>query len=188
MRKIWMISLGALACGLLALVPASASASGPWDTLLAPKRACPGQSDPSQPIAVQEHTMVCMHNWARARLGLRPLQKARELRRSSHDKAEDIKRCQQFSHEACGRGAFYWVRRVGFETGSFGAGENLEFGEGALGTVRAAMSAWLNSDIHREVLLTPSWQDVGFSVVKGKFEGHPGVAIWVAHFGYHHRH
>ena len=179
------ICLPALVCGLLALLPASASASGPWDTLLAPETACPGQSDPSQPVAVQEQTMVCMHNWARAQRGLRPLQMEGQLLRSSRKKARDISRCQQFSHEACGRNAFYWVRRVGFETGHYGAGENLEFGQGTMATVRGAMSAWLNSDIHRTDLLTPGWVDVGINLRRAKFDGQPGVAIWVAHFGYH---
>ena len=104
---------------------------------------------------------------------------------SSRKKAKDIRRCQQFSHEACGRNAFYWVHRVGFETGHYGAGENLEFGQGTMATVRGAMSGWRNSDVHRTVLLAPSWQDVGISVVDGKLAGRSGVAIWVAHFGYH---
>ena len=182
MRK---ILVAALACGALALVPASASASGPYDYLLAPESACPGQSDPTLPVATQEQTMVCMHNWARAQRGLQPLQIEGQLQHSSRTKAHDIRRCQQFSHEACGRNAFYWVHRVGFETGHYGAGENLEFGQGTLGTVRGAMSAWLNSTIHRTVLLTPSWKDVGISVLDGKLNGHRGVAIWVAHFGYH---
>ena len=181
------ILVGALACAALALIPASASASGPYDSMLAPESACPGQSNPSLPIAVQEQTMVCMHNWARAQRGLSGLQVDGQLQRSSLKKAKDIRRCQQFSHEACGRNAFYWVRRVGFETGAYGAGENLEFGQGTRGTVRGAMSAWLNSTVHRDDLLTASWKDVGISVLKGKLDGHPGVAIWVAHFGYHGR-
>jgi uncharacterized protein YkwD len=182
MRK---ILLAAMALGLLAIAPASASASGPYDYLLAPESACPGQSDPSLPAAVQEQTMVCMHDWARAQRGESSLAPTGQLRRSSRKKAKDIRRCGQFSHNACGRNAFYWVAHSGFETGHYGAGENLAFGQGALGTVRNMMSDWLNSDIHRNVLLTSSWRDVGISVVDGTLSGHPGVAIWVAHFGYH---
>jgi len=182
MRK---ILVAALACGTLALMPASASASGPYDYLLAPESACPGQSNPTLPASTQELIMVCMHNWARGQRGEQALLPESQLQRSSRKKARDIRRCQQFSHEACGRNAFYWVRRVGFETGAYGAGENLEFGQGTMGTVRGAMSAWLNSTVHRDDLLTPSWKDVGISVLDAKLDGHPGVAIWVAHFGYH---
>jgi len=179
------VALAALACAFL-IVPADASASGSWDSLLAPESACPGQSDPSLSDTAQEQTMVCMHRWARAQQGISGLRVSKQLRASSARKARDIRRCQDFSHDACGRDAFYWFKRVGFLRGSFGAGENLELGNGEAATVRGAMSAWLNSDEHRSVLLTPNFDDVGISLVSGQFKGYSGVAIWVAHFGYHH--
>jgi uncharacterized protein YkwD len=184
-RRLRRIALATVTCAIF-LAPASASASGSWDNLLAPESACPGQSDASLGIVAQERTMVCMHNWARTQKGLKALHSAKKLRVSSHRKARDIRRCQQFSHEACGRDAFYWFRHVGFMRGSYGVGENLAFGQGRLGTVRDMMSAWLNSDMHRSVLLTSRYDDVGISVVDGKLKGRRGVAIWVAHFGYHH--
>jgi uncharacterized protein YkwD len=185
MKGLRNVVLAVLAGALLAL-PATASASGSWDSLLAPESACPGQSDTSLSPAVQEQTMVCMHRWARAQQGLPGLHVSKQLRSSSDRKARDIRRCQDFSHDACGRDAFYWFKKVGFMRGSFGAGENLELGNGEAATVRGAMSAWLNSDEHRTVLLTPSFDDVGISVVSGQFKGFSGVAVWVAHFGYHH--
>jgi uncharacterized protein YkwD len=179
------IALAAVASALLA-APAAANASGSWDSLLAPESACPGQSDASLPAATQVQTMICMHRWARAQQGLSGLHVSKQLRSSSGRKAHDIKRCKDFSHDACGRDAFYWFRKVGFLRGSYGAGENLEFGNGEAGTVRGAMSAWLNSDEHRTVLLTPNFDDIGISVTSGRFKGFNNVAIWVAHFGYHH--
>jgi uncharacterized protein YkwD len=178
------IALAAVA-GALLVAPATASASGSWDSLLAPESACPGQSDASLPVANQVQTMVCMHRWARDQRGLPGLHVSRQLRSSSARKARDIRRCQDFSHDACGRDAFYWFKRVGFMRGSYGAGENLELGSGEAATVRGAMSAWLNSDEHRTVLLTRSFDDVGISVVSGTFKGYSDVAVWVAHFGYH---
>ncbi len=185
MKALRNIVLGALASMLL-FVPAAASASGPWDSLLAPESACPGQSDASAPAVAQEQTMVCMHRWARAQKGLSGLHVSKHLRSSSARKARDIRRCQDFNHDACGRDAFYWFKRVGFLRGTYGAGENLELGNGDAATVRGAMSAWLNSPEHRSVLLTRSFDDVGISLVRGQFKGYSGVAIWVAHFGYHH--
>jgi uncharacterized protein YkwD len=178
------IALAAVA-GALLLAPAAASASGPWDSLLAPESACPGQSDTSLPVANQVQTMICMHRWARAQRGLPGLHVSKQLRSSSTRKARDIRRCQDFSHDACGRDAFYWFKKVGFLRGAYGAGENLELGNAEAATVRGAMSAWLNSDEHRTVLLTPSFDDVGISVSSGTFKGYSGVAVWVAHFGYH---
>ncbi len=185
MKTLRNIALAALASVLL-VAPAAASASGPWDRLLAPESACPGQSDASLPVRTQEQVMVCMHRWARSQEGLSGLHVSKQLRASSTRKARDIRRCQDFSHDACGRDAFYWFKKVGFLRGSFGAGENLELGNGDAATVRGAMSAWLNSDEHRTVLLAPSFDDVGVSMVSGQFKGYSGVAIWVAHFGYHH--
>jgi uncharacterized protein YkwD len=185
MKALRNIALAALVSVFL-VVPAAASASGSWDSLLAPESACPGQSDASLPSDTQEQIMVCMHRWARAQEGLPGLHVSKQLRSSSARKAHDIRHCQDFNHDACGRDAFYWFKRVGFLRGSYGAGENLELGNGEAATVRGAMSAWLNSDEHRSVLLTPSFDDIGISMLSGQFKGYSGVAIWVAHFGYHH--
>jgi uncharacterized protein YkwD len=185
MKALRNIALAALTSVLLA-APAAASASGSWDSLLAPESACPDQSDSTLPTSVQEQTMVCMNRWARAQEGLGGLHVSKQLRSSSARKARDIRRCQDFNHDACGRDAFYWFKRVGFLRGTFGAGENLELGNAEAATVRGAMSAWLNSDEHRSVLLTQNFDDVGISMVSGQFKGYSGVAIWVAHFGYHH--
>ena len=185
MVRVWRQLALIAVTGLLLVIPATAAASGPWDSLLAPESACPGQSDPSAAPAVQEQIMVCMHNYARALSGLRPLQSVKPLRVSSGHKAEDLERCDQFSHEACGRNIFYWLRKVGFMRGTYGVGENLAWGTGELGTVHTIMSNWLNSDAHRTILLNPSYDDVGLGLAKGKFRGYSDAEIWVAHFGYH---
>jgi uncharacterized protein YkwD len=178
--------LAAFACAVLAL-PASASASGQWDSLLAPESACHGQSNASAPAGAQIRTMTCMHNYARTKEGLAKLHPARPLHASAQRKAHDLRRCQQFSHDACGRDPFYWFQRVGFLKGWYGAGENLALGNGVAATVRGTMSDWLNSDEHRSVLLDRRFDEVGFGLVNGSFQRYTGVAFWVAHFGYHSR-
>jgi uncharacterized protein YkwD len=182
----WTRCLVAFAAAFAILAaPTGASASGQWDFLLAPESACPGQSDSSLSQAARGQVMVCMYNWARAQEGLPPLVVVKQLRISSTRKARDIRRCQQFSHEACGRNTFYWFRRVGFMRGSFGAGEILANGPAATWTARETMSEWLASDEHRPVILMPSFNEVGVSEVTGRLQGRTGMAIWVAHFGYH---
>ncbi len=175
---------GVLVTALLAL-PASAGAAGPWDSLLAPVTACPGQTDASLPAATQRQAMVCMQRWARAQKGLGGVHVSRQLKASSGRKARDIERCQDFSHNACGRNAFYWFQREHFFRGVFGGGEILALGSGTAATVRGTMSNWLNSDLHRSVILDPRWDDIGVGLVHGRFQGYADVAIWVAHFGYH---
>ncbi len=167
-------------------VPAVASASDPYAGLLAPESACPGQSDASLPVAVQEQTMICLHRWARYQDHLSGLRVSKQLRASAARKARDIRRCRQFSHYACRRNAFYWEQRVGFFRGTFGVGENLALTYGADASPRATMDLWLNSDEHRRNLLSPRYRIVGMALVIGSFEGNSGAHIWVAQFGYHH--
>ena len=186
MGRIPTIAVLAVAFVLLAVLPASASASAPWDRLLAPESACPGQSDGSLPRPIQVESMICMHNWARSQEHLSALGVSRQLRASANRKAHDIKRCGQFSHTACGRYVFYWERRVGFFRGSYGAAENLALTFGSGTTVRDAMDLWLNSPEHRRNLLAPQYRNVGISLVTGRFRGNGNAHIWVAQFGYHH--
>jgi uncharacterized protein YkwD len=184
MGRVRIIALFAAVCALFA-VPATASASGPWDRLLAPETACPGQDDASLPAVTQVKAMICMHRWARHQVHLSGLHVSKQLRSSSTRKARDIRHCRQFSHYACGRDAFYWEQRVGFFRGTYGAGENLALTYGEDTTVRGAMDLWLNSPEHRHVLLTPRYRDVGVTLVTGPFRG-GSAHIWVAQFGYRH--
>jgi uncharacterized protein YkwD len=189
MRNLWMGFRGRYLCvamgALLLAMPAGASASGPWDSLLAPESACPGQTNASAPVAQQEQTAVCLLNYARVERGLPSLSTTSRLQASSLRKAHDIRRCGQFSHTACGRDPFYWVKKVGFLKGNAGAGEILAAGSGDIGTPRGTMINWLNSDEHRTILLTARFVQVGVSTVSGKLNGVRGTAaIWVGHFGF----
>jgi uncharacterized protein YkwD len=161
----------------------SGSAQASKDPLLAPESACPGQSDPKLPVAAQERAMVCMQNYARAAKGRHALRVFKPLRVSATDKAHDIRRCQQLSHEACGRGFTYWISRVGFFKGRWEVGEILADGGEQRGTVRGTMRAWLDSDTHRAVLLHRGFDLVGVGLVGGRFHGYPHMRIWVTHFG-----
>ena len=129
--------------------------------------------------------MLCMHRWARAQEGLSGLHVSKQLRSSSARKARDIRRCQDFAHDACGRDAFYWEQRVGFLRGTYCVGENLVFTAGAASTVREAMGMWLNSSEHRHNLLAPEYREIGVSLVTGRFHRSKNAHIWVAQFGYH---
>ena len=180
-----LLSAGLICVCVALALPAGAGASESWGSLLAPPSACPDQSDVSLLPGARARAMVCMYNWARAQEGLPPLVLSSQLRASSLRKARDIRRCRQFSHYACGRSPFYWIRRVGFMRGTFGAGEILANGPAATWTVRETMSQWLASDEHRPVILSPSFTEVGVSEVTGRLDGQSGTAIWVAHFGYH---
>ena len=103
--------------------------------LLSAGDTCPGVDDGAAPVSAQEQAMECMVNSARREVGLRGLKDNRKLDNASDDKAADILRCNDFSHEACGRDFTYWFRRTGYlNNRCWWAGENLAW-RGTTGTV-----------------------------------------------------
>jgi uncharacterized protein YkwD len=156
------------------------------ERLAAPATNCVGQDDPDAPVAVQEAAMECMINFARQQAGVPRLADSRKLDGSSYSKANDILRCNQFSHEACGRDFLFWFRRAGYIAGScWWAGENLAWGTGSLGTVRSIMKAWLRSPSHRANLLGAEYDQFGISLRVGGLSDSPDAHVWVNHFGRH---
>ena len=157
-------------------------ADDPWAAYLAPENACPGGETRSTSVRVQQHTMICLLNWARQRRGLSALPEQPLLSRAAALKGRDIHACADFAHEACGRPANAVVTEAGYEPD--GWGENLYMGSGELGRPRVALDRWLNSTGHRENLFRADWAEHGVALVEVPlFEGYSDVAIWVSHFG-----
>lgn len=151
--------------------------------LIAPATTCPDQSSLTSPVAAQEQAMLCMTDFARAGAGLGELADAEQLDQSARDKAEDVLRCDSFSHFACGREFTYWIRAAGYiGEQCWHAGENLAWGTGEYGSVRAIFRAWMSSPGHRRNILG-DYSQVGISLVTGDLEGHSGAHVWAAHFG-----
>jgi uncharacterized protein YkwD len=154
--------------------------------LAAPGDSCIGVDDPNAPIAAQEAAMECMVNFARQEAGLPKLADSRRLDGSADSKAGDILRCNQFSHEACGRDFTYWMRRAGYLSGKcWWVGENLAWGTGSLGSARSIMKAWLHSPEHRANLLSTNFTQYGLSLRVGSLSGNSDAHVWVNHFGSH---
>jgi uncharacterized protein YkwD len=152
---------------------------GPWDSHLAPEHACPGSNDASATAAVQERTVACLLNWARHTEGLGELPVSPLLSRAAVLKAEDIDRCDDFAHEACGKAAHAVVGEAGYPQSAWG--ENLYTGSRQYASPREAVRGWLHSDGHRENLLNPAWTEQGLALRTGTRGGHP-ASIWVSHF------
>jgi uncharacterized protein YkwD len=161
------------ACGV-----SNAAAAG----LVAPPGTCPEATSG----AAEEAAMLCLTNYARAQAGEGALEPAVALQDSASEKAEDIIRCDSFSHFACGREFSYWIRASGYmSTACWHVGENLAWGTGAYGTVSAIFRAWLRSTEHRENLLDPSFTQVGIDLRVGRLEGERGARVWTQAFGSH---
>ena len=125
--------------------------------------------------------MTCMVNVARTRSGVRPLTTDTRLTDAADRKAQDIVRCQTFSHTACGRDFAFHIRAVGYPMTT--AGENIAWGSGDLGDARSVFKAWMHSSGHRANILAGDYSQLGVSLRVGTLDGTRGARVWVQHFG-----
>lgn len=124
--------------------------------------------------------MLCLVNRARRSRGLEPLVALTSLTRAADHKSGDILRCDEFSHEACGREFTYWMTHFGYHGCS--EGENIAWGSGSLGTPRSIFRAWMHSQGHRENILG-AYEDTGIGLRTGPLEGYAGAHVWTEEFG-----
>jgi len=124
--------------------------------------------------------MLCLVNRARSSRGLEPLATPQSLTRAADRKTGDILRCDEFSHEACGREFTYWMTHFGYHGCS--EGENIAWGSGNLGTPRSIFQSWMHSQGHRENILG-SYEDTGIGLRTGALEGYGGAHVWTQEFG-----
>jgi uncharacterized protein YkwD len=142
--------------------------------------ACRGQGDAAAPASVQEKAMLCLVNGARRQRGLAPFAAPTSLARAAGRKSGDILRCDEFSHEACGREFTYWIERSGYRFCS--AGENIAYGGGSFATPRSIFSLWMHSSGHRRNILG-TYEDIGIGLQIGALEGESGAHVWTQEFG-----
>lgn len=173
------VTLAAALVALAVLLPAAPAASA-GAQLVAPASACPGQTDPGAPAARQVRAMRCLVNFARRGRGLTPYAASGVLGRAAAHKSADILRCGEFSHEACGRAFTYWMERFGYP--ACGAGENIAWGSGRLGSPRSIFRSWMQSPGHRENILGP-FEEIGIGLRVGSLEGYSGAHVWAQNFG-----
>jgi len=197
-RKLSLIAAVASVIGLAATSSATAAVGlhsqratasparpTPASPLVAPPVACPNQDDLEASVEVQAQAMRCMTNFARQRAGLGELSDAPELDLSAGGKLEDILRCDSFSHSACGREFTYWMQEAGYIAAScWHAGENLAWGIGEEGTVRAIFRAWMRSPGHRRNILG-DYSQLGLRMEVGSLAGRADTHVWAQHFGSH---
>lgn len=148
--------------------------------LIASTSACPGQTNPDARAAAQERAMRCLVNFARRGRGRPAFGASGVLARAADRKSADILRCDSFSHEACGRPFTYWIERFGYP--DCGAGENIAWGSGRLGSVRSIFRSWMRSQGHRENILG-AYDEIGVGLRVGPLEGFSGAHVWTQNFG-----
>ena len=166
-----------LALSLLAAIAPSRSEAR---NLIAPANACKNVSGQG-PKTKATQSMLCFTNYARSKKGLKRFRSVGTLNFASKKKAADILRCDQFSHEACGREFTYWMKRSGYRGCSLG--ENIAFGTGRLGSSKRIFIAWMNSRGHRSAILSRDFRDIGIGLRTGRMDGMGGAQVWVQNFG-----
>ena len=106
---------------------------------------------------------------------------------SAKFKADDIVRCNQFAHDACG----FDVRQRFADSGLLPQRppeplrREPRLGRVEAGSPRGALLGWLDSAEHRANLFKPEWTEQGIALVYvPSFRGVANSRIWVSHFGH----
>jgi uncharacterized protein YkwD len=122
--------------------------------------------------------------------GLRPLRLSAALTEAAYAHAQSLAAAGQFTHAwpTTNRVFGRWIRNFYSTRGyqRWSAGENLLWASPGF-TAAGAVQQWLASPVHRRVMLTPSWRELGVGVVAataapGAYGGRD-VQIGAAEFG-----
>ena len=123
---------------------------------------------PSQPAGTTEQSnfaseVVTLVNKERANAGLKPLTVHAKLTTVALDKAKDMSNNNYFSHTSPTHGSpFDMMKAYGISYGY--AGENIAKGQR---TPQEVMNSWMNSQGHRENILSPNFTMIGVGYYNG---------------------
>lgn len=123
--------------------------------------------------------LIELHNQERSKFNLPPLRLNAALSNSAQQKALVMLEKDCWSHY-CPAGKSPWDFVVSANYEYIYAGENLA--QGFLDS-ESAVVAWMNSPSHRENILRAEFEDIGFGIVQGSFQGIKDNIIIVVHFG-----
>lgn len=131
---------------------------------------CPGANQLpllSSPASAKAATL-CLLNGERAAQGLSPLTSEPILDAVAATYSSSMVQQQFFAHVSPA-GQTVDQRLAPYVTGtsSYGYGENLAWGQAALGTPAAIMRAWMASPGHRDNILRPGFEHIGVGIVRG---------------------
>jgi len=121
--------------------------------------------------------MLAAVNKERAARGVAPLKREPRLDRAAQAHADDMLKRSYYSHDTPeGKSVMARVQAAGYI--AYEAGENIARGQFSMEEV---MKGWMGSPQHREHLLSPEFQDVGFGLAFGRnMTGY--TILWVQDF------
>lgn len=122
--------------------------------------------------------LLLQTNARRAENGLPPLQLNPQLSQAAYQKGQDMFAKNYWAHNAPdGTTPWVFIKNSGYEY--LYAGENLARG---FSSAQDVVTAWMNSQGHKENLLSPNYDDVGFAVLTGTLTGDETILV-VQEFG-----
>ena len=122
--------------------------------------------------------MLARVNRERVRRGLAPLRRQPRLDDAAQAHARDMFVRRYYSHDTPeGKSAMDRIQAAGYRARY--AGENIARGQYS---VEEVMDGWMESKTHRDHLLSPVFDDVGFGLAFGKNPGGHEI-LWVQNFG-----
>lgn len=131
------------------------------------------EENPSNELTVEEQQMLDSVNEERANNGLAPLQIDLELTEVARVKAQDMIDHNYFSHDSPTYGSpFDMMNQFGITYQT--AGENLAGNS----SVESAHTSLMNSDGHRENILSGNYTEVGIGIVDGGTYGKMFVQLF----------
>jgi len=117
--------------------------------------------------AYSSGTLVTLTNSERAKAGLGALSVNSALTSAATAKANDMLAKGYFAHTSPdGRTPWDFITAAGYDY--VYAGENLAIGYSSASEL---MSAWMNSQTHRDNILNPNFREIGIAVVSGQYNG-----------------
>ena len=129
--------------------------------------------------------MRCMTNYARRqRAASRRSPTPAPLDRAAGE-VGDILRCDEFSHEACGRDFTYWIERFGYPAAAGARGRTSPGAAAATAPSRSIFSAWMHSAGHRDNILGPYRGDRHRPAGRRRSTAIAGAHVWTQEFGSH---
>ncbi len=132
---------------------------------------------------------LCLLNAQRSAAGLNPLTEQGDLTSASQAYSELMVSAHFFAHVSPdGSQLSDRLTTSGYlgAPGSWIVGENIAWGESYLATPREIMQAWMNSEKHKENILSPAYQQVGVGIALGVPSSDNAGATYTTDFGTRH--
>lgn len=122
--------------------------------------------------------LAAQTNKVRQEAGLPALELNSALNRAAYAKAQDMLQADYWAHVSpSGVSPWKWLADQNYNYNH--AGENLAKN---YPTAKATVDAWMASPSHRDNILKPEYEDVGFAVVEGELNGKDTTLV-VAYYG-----